>query len=166
NIVLELSLDLLNGSRQVAAPDAEFDRDIAAAVLAIDHEGALAEADFRHLPQRHPVAVWSGQENVLHGFGVLAILRLVTNDEIKPAVAFENLRYRRAANGGLHGRVNIGGHQPIASRPSTINGDNQVRLPGLPENCKIGNAGNGCHSILDPRGRLGQHVDAVTEELE
>ncbi len=94
NLFIEPALDILNRAGKIAAAHAEFHRDVALAVLAVDHERAFVKRDVGDLAERDAIALGCGQQDVANGFGRAAKFRLVTHDEIEAAVAFENLRRR------------------------------------------------------------------------
>ena len=68
------------------------------------------------LAERDATAIGRGQQNVADGVGVLTELRLVADDEIEATVAVENLRGSDAADGRLHGGIDVGGHQSVTRR--------------------------------------------------
>src|SRR5262249_2241412 len=120
NGVCEPGLHLLNSARQIAVPNAELDWDIAAAILAIDHEGAFAKANVGYLAQWHAPAIGSRQQDVFHRLGILAKARLITDYKIKAPVSFEDLGCSGAANRALYGCINICGHESISARDRSI----------------------------------------------
>ena len=56
---------------------------------------------------------------------------LQPDDEIERSLALDHLRRRRAADGGLDQRVDVGDVQPVARDLRAIRLDRQARLPEL-----------------------------------
>ena len=81
-----LALSLTHGAREVALSDAEFDRDIALLVFAIDHRGPRAQGDAGDLAQRDldgaaSARIGDAQNEIADRVDAPTILRSEANDD-------------------------------------------------------------------------------------
>ncbi len=123
-------LQILNGGGEVASAHAELDGDVAASAFVIDHEGSVAEGDVGDGAEGNLIAVGSGDEDSADGLGRVAELRRVANGEVEAAVAVDDLRDGRAADGGLHDVVDVLRLEAEARGFGAVDGDEQAGLAG------------------------------------
>jgi hypothetical protein len=128
-------LRLQHRAAEVAPAHAEFDRNIALLLLAVDEGGARHQVDACHLGERYlRDLVCSG---ILHRdrqtadrLDGLPVFRREPNDQREMPVApfLVEIARRLPAHRGLHRRIDVAGREPIARGCLAINIDPQRRL--------------------------------------
>src|SRR6185437_7320622 len=135
---------LLDGAAEIAAADAELDRNVALAALAIDERSSGIERDIGKLAERN-VAVAASRRLISHldrtdRVDAAAIFGIQPDRQIELPVAFKDGRCGGAAERGLDDGVDVTGVEPIAGGLLPIDLDIEVRLSEKVEDSKIGHA--------------------------
>ena len=147
-------LRLSDRAAEIAAADAELDRNEALAALAIDERRAGIERDIGKLAERNVAASarrrLKGNLDVADGVDAVAVVGIEPDGQIELPVALQNGRRGGPAKCGLHHGVDITGVETVARRFFAIDLDVEVGLSEKMENPKIGHA-------LD-LGHLGHHL--------
>src|SRR5579862_8977597 len=166
NFLRDPGLHLPDSSGEVSAAHTELHRDIAAAILAIDHESAFAQGNVGHLGERNAAAVRRGQQDVANRFGSAAEFRLIANDEVEATITFEDLRRGKSADGCLNRGIQVRSHQTVPGTGGAVDGNQKLRLARFLKDAKIGDAANSRHDVLDLTCLFNQHIDIVAKYLQ
>ncbi len=123
NVLSDLAFGFGNRALQIAIANAEFDRNVARVVFAIDVRCSGLIGNVGEVSQRHWRSAGRVHRNAADRIDVIAKLRQESHDHIEAPLAVQNLRDGLSSNRCLHGRVDIAGRDSVARGPLTINLD-------------------------------------------
>src|ERR1035438_1646683 len=119
-----LFVDLLHGvahrTGQVASFHGELNPDIARIVLTINERGAVRHLDVRELLEGNLLSGGRGHEDIADLFGVVPVLALETNDQIKLFLFLYHLGGDVSADRRLNQRLDVGDVQSVTGNPGTV----------------------------------------------
>src|SRR3984957_9134566 len=159
-------LQILNGRSQIAAAHAELDGDITAAILAIDHKGAVAGLYISDLANGHSASVSRWQQDALNGVRTIAISLRKTHSQIEPAVPLNDLGNGCATHRRLNRGIHVSSGETITRSLRAIDTDQQAGLATNTKDAHIGNALYGLHHPRNLVSQARQGFKIVAKQLE
>src|SRR5215467_2965926 len=136
---------LLDRAAEVTAAHAVFNRDVARISLAIDLRGPVQDLDVRQLRQRNAFAARRQEPDTLYSLFRIAVVRQIAKHEVVALFPVKHLGQRVAADGGLHGVLNIRDVDAVARGALAIHIKVQVGLANHAKDAKVFHAADRFH---------------------
>ena len=137
HLLFDLRHRLLDGTAEVAAPDAVLDRHVAPVPLAVDLRRPILCPHRAELRERHPLACWRKEAHLLQSFLRVAVLGKIAHDEVVALLALQHLGEGIAAHGGLDGVLHVGHVDLVAGRGFPVDDEIQVGLAHDAEKAEV-----------------------------
>src|SRR5262249_51339267 len=157
---------VLDRAPQIAAADAVLDRNVARVPLAIDLVGAVGNGDSAQLRQRHALAGRCGEPDAFNRIGRVAILGQVAHHQVVASFAVEHLAEHRAADGGLHGVLDVADVDLVARGLPTVDHQVEIRLADDAQQAEVLDAFDLAHRGDDRVAHAFESVKVIAVDLD
>ena len=165
HLSLNLVTRVLNGARKIAPFNRVLQTNVAGIVLPIYERGALVDLECRHFSEWYLRSTGRRDQDIANLVRCLTKLRLQSHNEIEQTLALNHLSRRGSANGRLDQSVDIGDVEPITSHLRAICRYSQRRLPKLPNESHLLDAGHSVQHAFDLAATLLKDIQVSTKDL-